>query len=155
MADSIRELIIDKVADELATVLKTGNFRTDIGHNVFRAVMPGLTSPSVVVVPQIESITRTAYQTDEHNFPVRIEAYDHFDESVQNRSAHIVGEKLYSDLVKCVFAITWTDSDPTIDAVRWTGGGVPNYPESRDELVGAYADFEFLFNTIIGDPFNQ
>lgn len=153
MADSIREKIIQKLVDDVADILTTNGYQTDIGQNVYRAYHPGLSTPSIVVVPQTETITRTGYRTDEHRFPVRFEGIDTFDEA--NIGASKTGEKIYSDIVKCLFAISWGSGDPQISRILWTEGGVAEYPAPRDEYVGAYATINLIFDTKIGDPFSQ
>lgn len=154
MADSIREKIITKLVTEVADILKANDYQTDIGQNVFRAYRPGLSTPSICIIPQPETITRTTYRMDQHRFQVRFEGIDTFDNDIAGASK--IGERIYSDIVKCIFAIAWTASgDPTIENTRWTEGGVAEYPAPRDEYVGAYATIEFIFDTNIGDPFTQ
>lgn len=155
MADSIREKILDKAAEALATITKANDYRTDAGLNVFRAVRPGLTVPSICVIPEVERIQRTAYKTDEHIFPIRVEGLIGIDETVAGLRAFKISEMLYSDIVVCFGAITWATSDPVVGPIRWTGGGVPDFPEAREDVVGVLANFEFVFETRINDPFNQ
>lgn len=156
MADSIREKIIKKVVTEVADILKSNDYQTNIGQNVFRAYRPGNSSPSIVITPQPETVTRTAYRMDQHRFPLRFEGIDLFNESIAGQGASAVGEKIYPDIVKCVFGITWTaGTDPTIEQTIWDEGGIGEYPAPRDEYVGAYAVIHYIFDTNIGDPFTQ
>jgi len=151
MADSIREKIISVLTTEVADILSANSYQTDIGQNVFRAYRPGNSSPSITVVPQPETVQRTGYKMDGHRFPVRFEGLATFDED--NEGASVTGEKIYSDIVKCIFAISWTTVE--ISRVLWAEGGVQEYPQPRDEYVGAYALINFMFDTKIGDPFTQ
>ena len=90
---------------------------------------------------------------DEHRFPVRFEGIDTFDEATVGASK--TGEKIYSDIIKCIFAISWSASDPQISRTLWSEGGIAEYPAPRDEYVGAYATINIIFDTKIGDPFTQ
>ena len=153
MADSIREKIIQKFVDEVAGILKANSYQTDIGQNVFRAYRPGLSKPSICIIPQPETVSRSGYRMEKHRFPVRFEGIDTFDEA--NVGASKTGERIYSDIIKCIFAISWGASDPTIEQITWAEGGIAEYPAPRDEYVGAYASVDVYFDTNIGDPFTQ
>jgi len=155
MADSIREKIIAKIVSGVADILKSNDYQTNIGQNVFRAYRPGLSTPSIAVIPQAETVTRTGYRMDEHRFPIRLEGIDLFNESIAGQSASAVGEKIYSDIIKCIFAITYSASDPQVSRTLWSEGGIAEYPAPRDEYVGAYATINIIFDTKIGDPFTQ
>jgi hypothetical protein len=155
MADSIRTKIINKIATGLQAIRIDDGYQTDAGLNVFKAVRPGLTVPSLVVVPQLETVSRTAYKTDEHVFPIRIEGLIGIDETTEGLEAVNISEVLYSDIVVSISAISWETTDPVVSPIRWTGGGVDTFPESREDIVGVVADFEFVFETLIHDPFNQ
>ena len=153
MADSIREKIITKLITEVSNILQVNSYQTDIGQNVFRAYRPGLSKPSIIVNPQPETVQRTGYKMDAHSFPIRFEGFATFDEDIDGAS--VIGERIYSDIVQCIFAVSWTGTGVEISRTLWAEGGIAEYPQPRDEYVGAYALINFVFDTVIGDPFNQ
>jgi hypothetical protein len=48
-----------------------------------------------------------------------------------------------------------TTSDSKAEDVLYVGGGARSYPEAGDNVAGCYAEFDFKFHTLIGDPYNQ
>ena len=48
-----------------------------------------------------------------------------------------------------------TTADNKVDDILYVGGGARSYPEAGDNVAGCYAEFDFLFHTSIGDPYNQ
>ena len=42
-----------------------------------------------------------------------------------------------------------------VEEIVYIGGGARSYPEAGDDIVGCYAEFNFTFYTLPGDPYNQ
>lgn len=150
--DSIRQKIIDRFTGEASEILVANGYATNIGQNVFKAVRPGAKTTSLVVIPQPEQVERTAYKKDRHVMPVRFEGFVPRSDELDPVSH---GEKIYQDIVTFAFSVIWGGADPEVDNLFWVEGGVENYPESRDEVVGAYAVVAVDYLTRRGDPFSQ
>lgn len=156
MTDTIRKKVFDKVAAGLANIRTENGYETDIGEHVFEAVDPGQSVPAVNVIPQVSQIARQQYGDDYYNFPIRFECVDYFDDRVSGKDRVSKSEAMIGDIVKCIFAITWTgDDDPTVDDIQATECGTESFPEPRDDFVGAYVLISFHFATAAGDPYNQ
>jgi len=41
------------------------------------------------------------------------------------------------------------------DNIQYIGGGARSYPEAGDNIIGCFAEFNILFYTLTGDPYNQ
>lgn len=39
--------------------------------------------------------------------------------------------------------------------IQYVGGGARSYPEAGENVIGCYAEFNVLFYTLTGDPYNQ
>lgn len=67
-----------------------------------------------------------------------------------------------SNLNVCTVTGSLTTSNPEVTTtgglagnIQYIGGGARSYPEAGDNVVGCFAEFNILFYTLIGDPYNQ
>lgn len=147
MADTIREQIIAAIAVKLADVRTANGYNTECGQNVQRAAkqIDPDDLPAVVMFPGHENVTRQ-YGVNTHVMPLRLEGLKDFGSS----NASVAAEAVLGDLIKVMFRPTSLAED-----VKYVSGGVEEYPDPGEKVVGVPAVFEVTYKTVAGDPYSQ
>jgi hypothetical protein len=147
MAKSIRQKIIDDFETKLKLIKKVSGYNTNIGLNVFKVVKsidPNKELPAVAMWPQVEE-NNPNYGNDVMEFVIRIEAISEY--GTNNPSD--VAEEMLADIRKGL-------AEPTSNAeqVVYSRGGIDDYPELEHEVVGAFAEFKIVYNTLKDNPYS-
>lgn len=148
MADTIRETLIQEIATALATVLTANGYNTECGQNVQRGIkqIDPDNLPAISVFPGIENATR-AYGCSTCVMNLRLEGIAAFGSN--NPSG--VAEQILGDLIKAMFQpLDTIDGD-----VKYVSGGIEEYPEPGEKVIGVPANFEITYRTVAGDPYSQ
>lgn len=83
---------------------------------------------------------------------------------IRRKSGTFTAENLNigANLNVCTITGSLTTSNPEVtttgglaENIQYVGGGARSYPEAGDNVVGCFAEFNILFYTLIGDPYNQ
>lgn len=132
----IRQLIIEVVLGVLQTI-RTPTYRTDIGKNVFLGrtkIDPNTELPCILVWPQNESATREAYGAYTRIFELK---------TVAVARAGIDVESMAGDIFEAIMGgnILYAQS------LKYTGGGVTDYPEIGESIIGVSLSFEITYQT--------
>lgn len=153
MSDTIRQQIITAIQGRVAVIDVRSDYNTNIGRNVFlvEANLGKSDPPAVVIWPQPEEAA-SKYGKQLCVMPVRIEGVSY----LSSLNASVVAEKMLGDLIKCIAGGTLAQvTGGLADAVKYTGGGSDEYPDSGDKVVGVSAAFNIEYRYLTGDPYNQ
>ena len=153
MPSTIRELIIEDVITQLATIRIANGFNTDIGQNVVRVIaIDPHALPAVIVTPQPDSVDTALCGVLTMDFTVNLSAICPID-PMENMS--VTHEKMLGDLITCLTARTSSGLfSPRIDSIDYKSGGTNDYPE-KNEFIGCPASFEIKYNVLAGNPYTQ
>ena len=150
MANTIREQIISAYATRLATITTVNGYNYNIGSNIYRAIKDVDKTPAAVIWPFADTNINQEYGSFTCTMPIKIEAINEF--GTTNHS--VVQEKLYADLLKCIFDTSVTISNK-VENVVFTSGGNSDAANAEDTATGAYIEIEITYNIKIGDPYTQ
>lgn len=151
--NTVRDGIIANVVDSLKVVLIDNGYQTDIGSNVKRAdhITDKDLLPSVRVIPGSETV-QNMFKRVTLEMDMRLEAVAR----TFGENSSVIAEKLIGDMIKRMV-------DPDLpkahgglaENIRYNGGGVDEYPEPGQILVGAYTEFIIKYKYVVGNPYEQ
>jgi len=147
MADSTRETIIKAFLTRAATI--TTGYNVAMGAHVYRAIRDVDPSalPAIVIWPQTENTERREFGKYLLNMNVRVEAMAVFGSS----NPSVVAEQMLADIRKAFMSSTALSS--AIDEISYASGGMLDYADSGNPVVGAYADFSVKYLSTISNPY--
>lgn len=153
MADSIRERIIQAIMDNVATWTTANGFNLNCGSSSYRArhFWEIAEAPAVSVWPMPET-NDPSYAENYNSMPLRLEAVTTYT-TAQNPST--IGEQMLADMKELMGQKRSDTVDELADSVRYSGGGVDEYPDSSQTVVGCYAEFNIAYWEKRNDPYNQ
>ena len=154
MADTIRELIIQEIEANLGT-LTGGSYDPQIGGAVIRADRFGLDNnvPGIAMAAGVEEVTRI-YRKAEMKMPMILTASAPYPISGDRAAqAEIISKQAEVMLgyLRSAMGLPVAHAD----AVQYSQGGIEDYPDPRngDTTVMVSAEFNILYKTGIGDPY--
>ena len=153
MADSIRERIILAVMDHLATWTTANGYNISCGDNVYRArhFWEISDAPAASIWPGTES-NEPGYSQHYNTMPLRIEALTTYTTS-QNPS--VLSELMLADM-KLLMGQKRSDTvDELADSVIYAEGGVDDYPDSSQTVIGCYTTFNIAYWENKNNPYSQ
>ena len=152
---TIREQIISSIVSELADIKTANGYETNIGNTVKRGIriVDRDRLPGVAIFAHVET---NAPLSGKHNLkmPIRLEALA--DSGSVNPS--IMAERMLGDLIKKAESLTVSKKNSTsglAESIQYLEGGIEDYPEPGQQLIGVSAIFTVNYKTINGDPYSQ
>lgn len=142
--NTIRELIIQELANqlELATIGDYGQVYR--GRTYFTPDE----LPVMAVLPAAETAERS-YGEQNCTMPVAL----HVVQVLGNNDPSTLGETILGDMIQAT--VGNRDKISYISDLRYTGGGVEDYPDREDQALVVVLNLEVDYNTNIGDPYTQ
>lgn len=141
MAETIRELIIQDIKTQLAILSD---------YTVYRGITQFQNEdlPVIAMWPEVEDSERQ-YGIQKATMPVNISAI----KIVGDVNPSVLGEQMLGNLITCI--VGGRSNVSKIEDLRYTGGGVENYPEAEEQTIMVQCNIEVDYETLIGDPYNQ
>lgn len=159
MADTIRETIIAGICTQLAEIRTANSYNSECGQNVQRAAyyFDGANLPGISVFPMPESTTKE-YSVNVNTMPMQLRAI--FKQGTSNPS--VIGEQVLGDLLLCLLGLDdeWAPKQRTYlgsekDSIRYTGGGIEDYPDADEPATVVVANFEITYRTKGTTPYER
>jgi hypothetical protein len=154
MADTIRELILQDLATQAATIRTSGGYNTEVGANVFRGKMefasPASDLPAVSILPEPDQAEKR-YGKQDCVMPINVHALQFYGSNDVSRLA----EATLGDLISCLVGGRAAYTSATVDEVVYTGGGAEEYPAGDEQVLHVRCSLEISYKTVLGDPYSQ
>lgn len=161
--DPIRERIIQEIEVGLGILTIAGGFNSNCGRLIERGKVQwdDEDSPCMSIFPGVEIAERTAYGRDSMKMPLSLNAFDSYLDTISTvtgkpvSGASAKGEKILADLREAMRKVFKILTQGLVQDIRYTGGGMQDFPELTKKTVGVIASFEITYETKVNDPYNQ
>ena len=144
MADTIRESIIQDLVTQLEILTPSGYGYICRGRTYFEYA----DLPCISLLPGIESSSRS-YGEQQSTMPVTVHAI----QVVGDNDSSVLAETILGALIENI--IGGRDNISNIDDIRYTGGGVENYPAVDEQAISVQMNLEVDYSFNLGDPYTQ
>jgi hypothetical protein len=144
MADTIRESIIQDLVAQLETLTPSGYGYVYRGRTYFEYA----DLPCISLLPGVESSSRS-YGEQQSTMPVTVHAI----QVVGDNDPSVLAETILGVLIENI--IGGRSNISNIDDIRYTGGGVEDYPAEDEQAISVLVNLEVDYSTNLGDPYTQ
>lgn len=148
--ETVRERILQAVAEAMQGVVKANSYNTDIGHEVHRSrrVFFPDELPVATLIDGEETTTRDEYGGDRSIMEISVQVLlkEIKDDTYSQVINAIVGE--FKDAIESGDN-TWNDLAEDTQCT----GTFPAYPEEGIKTVGAEITYQITYSTMHGDPY--
>jgi len=152
---TIREQIISSIVSELADIKTANGYETNMGNTVKRGIriIDKDRLPGVAIFAHVENNEPLSGRNN-LKMNIRIEALANFG----NVNPSVMAESMLGDLIKKAESLTISKKNSAnglAESIQYSEGGIEDYPESGQQLIGVSAIFTVNYKTINGDPYSQ
>lgn len=144
MSPTIREQIIRDVQTQLETLTASGYGHAHRGKTYFAHS----DLPALALLPGVETAERI-YGEQRCTMPVTVHAL----QIVGDNNISELAETILGDLIQCL--IGGRENIGNMDDIRYTGGGVEDWPAEDEQALSVQVSLEVDYCTNIGDPYTQ
>lgn len=147
---TIRYTAIKALETQLKTITIANGYNYDLGDNVFIGT-PRL-DPSfteyIVIWPGVDESDETGfYSRWDFIIPTKIEAVKEVPK--ESDDLELISQKMLHDVTKCLYNPGLTGIDNS--NIKYIGGGIDEYPQPGETVVGVVANYEISYSTVAGD----